>query len=199
MLISRHVFIVARCQLHHRNEADVFHCRGQTGQTNHLNDFLLFLLQLLHSKETHTNAWFSRLHSAHGPRSFTKLYRSAQSSLPLLSSPHLIKQRASCHSLRLGVVWQKSIYLSVHGARDQGNLKPLLRFNTNLPDESHIKWDQRFPLSYCVNSKWNASMYNATQRNALRQCGLYSNLPIGWERGKWLSKNKTAIMDSDFY
>lgn len=36
-------------------------------------------------------------------------------------------------------------------AREQSNLKPLFRFNTSLPEKSHIEWDQHFPLSYCLS------------------------------------------------
>lgn len=101
---------------------------SQTAEANHRNDFLLFLLQLLHSG-IHTKSWFSLLNSTHGPRSFTKLYRSAQKSMSLLSSSN---KTASSHSQWLGLVKQKA---SDH--QSQGNLKPLFRFNTSLPDKSN--------------------------------------------------------------
>lgn len=157
----------------------LFNCHGQTGQTKHVNDFLLFLLQLLHLKRTHRESWFSLLHSTYGPRSFTKLYRWAQNSIPLLSSPHLIKQWVSSHSQRLGIVWRKSICQFLW-AGEQGNLKPLFGFNTNLPVKSHIEWDQCFLLS---NSKWTANMYSAAQLNAsTRQWGLFNVQHFRWLR-----------------
>lgn len=153
MLISRHVFIVARCQLDCRNEAGFFDCGGQTGQTNHLNDFLLFLLQLLHLEQTHTKLWFSLLDAAHGAKVLYWItsFRTEPCASPLLPSPNLIKQWASTLSQRHGKGWQKTIYLSVPVSYRTGQFKA--HFSSSIPtfrDKSHTKWDQRFPLSYCL-------------------------------------------------
>lgn len=55
-LISRRVFIVANCQMDHRNEADFWSVVVKPVEQASPNDFLLFslLLQLLHSEQTHS-------------------------------------------------------------------------------------------------------------------------------------------------
>lgn len=194
MWVIRH-FIVAQCQLDYWNEADF-----QTAivkpvkQTIKMISYLFSCSCCIWSR--HTKSSFSLLNSTHRPRSFTILYQSAKNSIPLLSfsliSSHLIKQSEQ----QLATTLYSLADLLVPVSQRTGSfLKPLFRFNTNLPDKSNIEWYQRFLLSYCL-TKVDCKMCQHLQHTT---CKIYS-IPFQmvkpvYQRGSflYLLSRKTAV------